>query len=298
MPDRELWLSAFTRRSDLEKYLQNYATTDQAKLVPDIVRHWEHQQDRLRALEVRDGGVATATTIEGIPAKHTPLLDAYAAEEAFKQAFPEQGWAYGLVRLDNLVPLRKHVNLGYVDQLAGSYPASPSLEHLIQICLSPTKHPEPLVHVESSPNVYEFQSPRSNLRFLGSVVRPAKPDDLRVRSTGLPVVAVVAFVGFDTPTVSAMRIGSRLALVNGLHRAYALRSIGLGKIPVLIRGDHGGAGMPSDQFEFSVDDVSAMLRPPLLRDFFDPGLSMTFLIKTQLKAVNVGFEIKQRSILS
>ena len=220
-----------------------------------------------------EAGAPIVSSAEPLPDEYAPLLDAYAAEEAFKQAVPEDEWTFGVVELDGLVPLRKHVNLEYVDQLVSSYGAPPPLDGLIQICLSPTKHPEPLEHARVSPDVYEFRSERPDLRLVGSAVRRVDLADLRAASAGLPVIGVFAFVGFEPLPVSTAPVGGRLALLNGLHRAYALRTL-------------------------SLDELATMQRPPLLRDFFDPALSMTFLVKPQRKALTLRLEVSERSLSS
>jgi hypothetical protein len=292
---RELWISAFAGRTELETYLRAFGAEDQLEVMEETLERWQEQRARLEELVGREPGSAVAP-IEPVPDQYTPLLDAYAAEDAFKRTFPDGEWTYGIVELDGLVPLRKHVNLEYADQLASSYGAPPSLEALIQICLSPTKHPEPLEHARISPEVYEFRSERPDLRLLGSTVRRIDPDDVRAASAGLPVIGVLAFVGFESLVVSTAPVGGRLALLNGLHRAYALRAVGVKKIPVVVREDQNA--LQDDRAEFSREELRIMERPPLLRDFFDPELSTTFRIKPQWKALTLRLEVGERSLSS
>jgi hypothetical protein len=296
---RELWISAFAGRTELESYLRAFGADDRPELIDEALERWDEQRKRLDELVAREAGSPIVLSIEPVPDEYVPLLDAYATEDAFKQAFPDAEWEYGLVELDGLVPLRKHVNLEYADQLVTSYGAPPTLEALIQICLSPTKHPEPLEHALVSPDVYEFRSERPDLRLLGSAVRRIDPSDVRAASAGLPVIGVLAFVGFGPLVVSAAPVGDRLALLDGLHRAYALRAVGVKKIPVVVRRDQAVVNaLQDDRVEFSLDELQTMERPPLLRDFFDPELSMTFRIKPQRKALTLRLEVGERSLSS
>jgi len=62
------------------------------------------------------------------------------------------------------------VNLDYVDRLLGSYPASPTVGDLIDICVSPRRQMDPIQHLEVAPNTHVFSSPNSDIRFLGAFV--------------------------------------------------------------------------------------------------------------------------------
>jgi hypothetical protein len=121
--------------------------------------------------------------------------------------------------------------------------------------------------------------------------------DLRALSTGWPAIAVVALIGFDPLPISLTRVGPRLALINGLHRAYALRSIGIQKVPAVIRGNKGiESAKGSNPPEFSIPHLATLLRPPLLRDFFDSSLSMTFVVEKQVNALTLTIEGTEQAI--
>src|SRR2546422_1783424 len=89
------------------------------------------------------------------------------------------------------------------DRLLERYPKQPSMDDLIQICLSPKRAMDPIQHLEVAPNTHVFSSPNSDIRFLGAFVKDLTPDDLEwAVAGGLPAAAIIAFVGYGGAPVN------------------------------------------------------------------------------------------------
>jgi hypothetical protein len=113
-----------------------------------------------------------------------------------------------------------------------------------------------------------------DLRFLD--VKLLKPSQISgYVAPGNPIAMVAVTVGYGPNFITALQIGSRLVLHNGSHRAYALRDLGVTHVPCLVQDvsredELELAGVPD--LKTFADRYLKSLRPPLLKDYFDPQL--------------------------
>jgi hypothetical protein len=102
-------------------------------------------------------------------------------------------------------------------------------------------------------------------------------------------------VGFGPNFLSAARVGKRVLLNNGYHRAVALRAAGITHAPCIVetatRVDELALTVKSrvaDDPEFYFESA----RPPLIRDFFNARIRKLLPIRKTVRQVEVSFEIK------
>jgi hypothetical protein len=116
------------------------------------------------------------------------------------------------------------------------------------------------------------------------------------RPTG-PVAGVVGLVvGFGSGYLNVIACEGRLVLNNGYHRAYALRELGVSHVPAVVqqvrRADEVGAAGGTD-FRRNPDYYLSSLRPPVLKDYFDPELRKVVRLVPTTRHVRVRFTIEE-----
>jgi hypothetical protein len=86
-------------------------------------------------------------------------------------------------------------------------------------------------------------------------------------------------------------------LNNGFHRVYALRSIGVTEIPVVIQR----VGNPQLEFPPQVaglpkEYLLGAPRPVVMKDFFGDGFAITLKVRDRLKMVTLGIALNQYDV--
>jgi hypothetical protein len=113
---------------------------------------------------------------------------------------------------------------------------------------------------------------------------------------GAAAAVIGVVVGYGANYLSAVSIEDRLVLVNGSHRAYALRSAGVTHAPCLIqtltrRDELDVVGV--QELNEKPDAFLADPRPPLLKDYFDPQLRMIVHVPSKNRQVRVVLQSEQ-----
>jgi hypothetical protein len=180
-----------------------------------------------------------------------------------------------MIDLDRLILWQRFVDLTFVDRLLHRLPPQPTDRELLDFCAIGGTEPPIAVSGTSGGNHFAFCSATNDFRVLDTfAIDPALVDPDRRRGRGVSAIAIL--VGYSPNAMWAVRISDRLVLINGTHRAYALRSRGVTQVPCLVstvesRNDleilePPPSGTPSLEWHFNCP------RPPLLRDFLDEEL--------------------------
>src|SRR5207245_3316148 len=152
--------------------------------------------------------------------------------ETFRQLPTE----FGMVEIDKLVAVQTNVVLGYVEKLIKEYPRQPTLEDLIEICLSLDKTVPEVAEMRLAENAVIYSSENTDLRFLGAIRKPLDQVDMQASSTGgIPTKRLLLLFGYGGSPVNVLEIGKRVFLNNGFHRVFALRRLGVTHIPVVVQ---------------------------------------------------------------
>lgn len=295
---RQQYLFAFATQAEVLQHVRTQTLSEESERLPEILGSWQSIQPRVAELLRREAGFADGIRLAEIPAEHTRKLDAFASDDLFRKTFSFLPVSFGLVEIDRLIAPQRAVNLDYVDKLAARYPKNPSLDQLLDICISPAREMEPIQHLEIGPNTHVFSSPNSDIRFLGAFVKELTPEDLNHAVTGgLPAAAVISFIGYGGAPVNVLQWGGRVVLNNGFHRVYALRSIGVTEVPVVMQHVSNPqlefpphvAGLPKEY-------LLGVPRPVVMKDFFEDGFAITLRVRDRLKMVTVGIALNQHDV--
>ncbi len=107
--------------------------------------------------------------------------------------------------------------------------------------------------------------------------------------------AVAITVGFGARHLNAVRLGKRMVLNNGYHRAFALRSAGFTHVPCVVQSiahpeelAFAGGSSLIDNF----DDIFKSARPPLFKDFFDPELTTRIRMPRTRKQIQITVSVE------
>jgi hypothetical protein len=106
-------------------------------------------------------------------------------------------------------------------------------------------------------------------------------------------------VGFGSNFLNVIRVGKRLVLHNGYHRACALHALGITHAPCIIQ-----TVTRSDELELAAKATVAedpefyfhTARPPLLKDFFDPKIGKVFRTHKQVRMIEVNYEVRDFTV--
>jgi hypothetical protein len=261
-----------------------------------LIDQWRRAWRRLQSLEDEEAGYADSVAITELPAAMAVLLDKVLAERHFRQAFASLPISFGMVELDRLAVFQSAITLEHSRLLANQLDGQPDEAGVFRFCL-PFDQPAPLVKmVRNGRNRFVFQSPDMNLRFLG-----AESLD-REMCAGLaaegPLAAGLGVkVGFGSSYLNVVRMGPRMVLNNGYHRAYALRSLGITHAPCVIQVISHADELAYAGGSELIDQHAALFasrRPPVFKDFFDDHL--TTILKVQRTRTQLQINIDVQTI--
>jgi hypothetical protein len=103
-------------------------------------------------------------------------------------------------------------------------------------------------------------------------------------------------VGFGSNFLSAIHVENRLLLHNGSHRAYALRKIGLKRVPCIVQHVSSRDELElvaSSEVRRHPDRYLKDPRPSMLADYFNPGLHTVMQVRSRLRQITVRVEVDE-----
>ena len=223
----------------------------------ELMNKREHAQSRIQQLPALDDEKPAAmplTDKDGFPhVKRT--LD----QPECKAAFPEDTWSPLLVEIARIVPLQPNLDVEYAESFSDAAldPASPG--SAVKLCFAPQTVTSLTVRAEESQKALTVTAINPSVEVVG----------LRYSQQGENGMVLVSFMISPPPNIVAVtHDAGRYFLLNGYHRVYRLFKAGFTHVPCMVRdGAPYGRG-------FFPEEVLRAPRPPLLRDFADPGLGI------------------------
>ena len=256
---------------------------------------WRAANAHLRRLEKAEEGMADDPPVADLPEALKPLEMKVLDDPVFRSAYFMVPSRIAMVELDRLVVFQKHINLDFVRMVKEALGPHPSEEEVFRACL-PYDHPMPQFSSgRISQNGFTFISPSTDLRFLDATI--LAPEQVSGLSPPGPVAAVIGLVvGFGSNFLNAVHVERRMVLNNGSHRAYALREMGIRKVPCIVQEASDReelASLVAPEVFSQADRLLAAPRPPLLKDYFDPALRKLFKGKRKARQVRLSFDVEQ-----
>lgn len=292
----QLYLYAFATQPEVIVHLRTQAVADELKRAPDILREWAALQPKIISLINAEGGLPDGISVQSLPASHANKAAEILSNDLTQKTF-HLPTTIGLVEIDKLVAAQRTVHLGVVEQVQKEFPANPTMDDLIKICLLPRKKP-PVQHLEIAPNVHSFSSESGDLRFLGGFLKELNSDDLRyLHGGGVPAAAIISFVGYGADPVNVFASGNRAVLNNGFHRVFALRRAGVTHVPVIIqRTNNPQLEFPPAVAGIGRDYLLTHPRPVLMKDFFADGFTVILKVRNRMRVVTAQVQASQHDV--
>lgn len=297
-PLEEIWIFGQPPLGRLLEFVDD-TVLDAARLDrAALVEQWRAANDYYQQLERTEAGLVNRASHRALDAPLRPLAEQAAADPRFRLTFDALPTSFGMVELDRLIVSQLHVTRNWVEAIQARIGPAPDETSLFAACLPPAESDTPVQIQKVGSRRYVFRSRSTDLRFLEpALLRAAELGGLASSGTVAGMVGLP--VGFSFNALNAVRVGKRLLLNNGYHRAVALRALGVTHAPCVIqtasRADElqlCARSRVADDPEFYFESA----RPPLLKDFFDPRLRRLLPIRERIRQIEVSFEIRDHLI--
>lgn len=291
---QELWLLGqppLWRYIEFVEHASDGPRADRAALTEE----WRAANEYYQELERSEAGIANSGSHRELDASFASMVAEMKAHPHYRRTFDTLPTTFMLVELDKLIVFQRHVRRTFVDRLMRRIGPAPTPEALFRFCMPLEASAPPSVQIcDLGAHRYVFRCESVDLRYHETaVLRPEQVRDYHSFGAIAGIVGVV--VGFGCDFLNGIRVGNRVLLHNGYHRACALRSLGITHAPCIIQtatcSDEIQAvvkGRVAEQPEFYFESA----RPPLLKDFFDPRLRKLLPLRRQMHLVEVTLEIR------
>jgi len=206
-----------------------------------------------------------------------------------------------MIKIDELIVLQNSVNLERVKNLSEHIYKNTSVEKLFDYSFDFNRKSAHINHHLISNNAMLFSTDDDDVRPGKIEVRTLPKYDGTECAEGdvptlvFPIVQGEPFVQcVRTFTTVVNRLGVQqrvyfLTLQNGIHRAYALRSIGIEYMPCLVVDPE-----TSGETDFLLGNWTPQRRQQgiLMKDFFNPELVGEFAVRKRLRCVKIEWKIE------
>jgi hypothetical protein len=290
----ELWLLGQPPLSRLLDFVESTAIDPDAIDRAALADEWRVANDYYLELEKTEAGLANQGTHRELDPGLAALADEVAAHPRFRLSFKTLPTTFGMVELDSLILYQRHVTRNFVEARMAAIAAATDPQALFRICM-PLGEPEAPVQIQKvGSHRYVFRCRSTDFRFHEpTVLRPEQANGYESIGAIAGIVGLV--VGFGSNFLNVVRVGKRVLLNNGYHRAVALRAAGVTHAPCIIQ-----TATRVDELQVSVKSRVAedpefyfeSARPPLLRDFFNPRIRKLLPVRARTRQIEVNFEVK------
>jgi hypothetical protein len=261
-----------------------------------LAEEWRRANDHVRTLEASEAGWADAPRTDPVPLEVRSYADQLEADPAFRQTHGTVPTEIRMVELDRLVVSQKQINLTQVAIVREELGPNPTPEVIARIALGRSRFLPP-VRLIHSHDVFTFTCDSRDFRFLEPIL--LQPEQLAGSFRGVPARCVGLAVGFSPNCLGALQAERRLILINGSHRAYALREIGVTHVPCVIQK----TSRPEELELIGHKEISQRSelylrnpRPPLLKDYFDPRLCRVVPVAASRRLIRIQLRIEQSDV--
>jgi hypothetical protein len=261
-----------------------------------LIDLWRTAAQHYRRLQELEAGLADLAGLEQVPAGKAAWIELVAGSSDFAEGFGDLPVAFAMVELDRLVVYQQHVSLTHARTFTEMLAAAESPEDAVfAICLPTEARPPRIYSSKSGRGKFVFQSEVSDVRAFSPRLFTQATARSILTSNGQATTGVAIPVGLGARHLNVVRLGKRMVLNNGYHRAYALRAAGITHVPCVIQAiSHpeelafaGGSSL-IDNF----DDLFSSSRPPMFKDFFDPKLTTYLKLPRTRKQVQISISIE------
>ncbi|MGB4116623.1 MAG: hypothetical protein WBK51_08775 [Polaromonas sp.] len=291
-PDQVLCLTGVTRLADFITFVRERTTGGVERELGELAGTWRKAACSFEALQATEAGIADSVKVLPLPRMLRTHVKKLTKLAHFQQTFSSVPVAFGMVELDKLVVYQQHIMSSSVLKMTQTL--TPDMNHtaMADLCLPLTQTDAGFRMVSQDDGRFIFLSDNHDARFQGAQL--VKPSDIKgLKINGYSQAVVALSVGFTTNVLNVVRYGSRMVLNNGYHRAFALRQMGVTHAPCLIQVCAHWEDLSLVGSREMMDNgpvYFSAARPPLLKDFADPGLTLAFPAKALRKEIRIKYD--------
>lgn len=242
-----------------------------------LAQEWRAANAVVRELETSEAGIADNPIQTPLTSEGERFAEAQIQDPGAQRVLCLTPYRWAMVDLDTVVVYQKHINLAFARLIEEALGDGSTEKDLIRVALAEGPH-RPAVQIrQPNDNTYTFSCASGDLRLLSTNALDSQAIDGH-QASGRAMAAVGLYVGFGINPINALHVGNRLVLINGSHRAYALRKRGITQVPCLVQRisqdedlDILGVGDSRQKIERYLK----MKRPPLFKDYFNERLTKT-----------------------
>jgi hypothetical protein len=265
-----------------------------------LADEWHAAHNLVRTLQTEEAGLADSPPLEKVGSEYEPFLIEFLKDPLVRNGFNTVPTEIAFIDLERVAVYQKHIDLTFTRQLEAKLGPSPTEEQIFRVCL-PYDHPQPPVKwSRMRRDRFVFMSPSNDLRFLGSM--PLQPTHITDYPPPGDLVGVIGIaVGFGSNFMNAIYVENRLILNNGSHRAYALRKLGITRVPCIVQHVSSREELDVTAASDVADHPDLYLkhpRPPMLRDYFNPQLHKVMQVHRRLRQITVKFDVDESFVPS
>lgn len=289
-----LYLYGAMAQAQITGVVRGQCIPEESENLDKIIAGWRKAANLFRDIESKEKGIADNNQSIDMDSKYSSKLEQIQNDDLFKNSFSTYPSDFKMVEVDKLIAVQRNIDLSYIDQLTKRIPKNPSMDDLIDFCISPKQSVPAPQSYQLADSVYTFSSPSRDFRFLGGFAKNLSADDLKYAlGGGLPVGALILFFGYGAGSINVLSANNRLILNNGFHRVFALRKQGITRIPVVVQNiGNADLEMPPAILGLSKEYLLKHTRPVLVKDFFTDELTTVLRMKNTVRSVRIqwGFE--------
>ena len=292
---QELWLLGQPTLARLLEFVRDNVPGGEDMDGRALSAEWRAANEYCRELERTQAGIALDGQHRALDPALAGLAAQVQAHPHFRRNFDTLPTEFRMVELDRLIVDQMHVTLNHVRAVAERLGPDPDAQAVFGLCLPLDEPGAPPVHIQQlGEHRWVLRCPSTDLRFHEArLIGPAQLHGYEAFGAVAGVVALVA--GFGCNFLSAVRVGRRHLLVNGYHRAVALRALGLTHAPCIVQTATcvdelalAAKSRVAERAQFYFESA----RPPLLRDFFDPKLRRLLPLRPRTRHIELSFEVR------
>lgn len=262
------------------------------------LERWREAKAVARRLTEEEAGQADDVGVQALPDDLLPLGAAALRQPSMHRITSLVPRAWCMVEVDRMIVFQDSLNLRHLDALRNSFPAAPSAREIMELAASSGSSVQAEVHYSQTDGDYAFASKSNDLRFLDvAVVEPSAI--AHYEPFGAASHAIVIYLGFSDNVISATRVGSRVILTNGSHRAYLLRSLGFRYIPCLVT-DASDSDISDILLPAAVKQDRELYlrsaRPPLFKDYNDARLTQVVPVVRKNYVLRAKLDLKRTTV--
>jgi len=284
-----LYLLGAMSQPSIKTIVRGNCISEELENLDSILNRWKKSADLFRKIESEEQGLADNNIPTAL--ELNSKLKEIQNDPLFKNSFSIYPSDFKEVEVDRLIAPQRRVSLDYIDQLSKRIPKNPTMDELIDFCISPKQDVPIPKDYQLAGNVFSLSSPSVDFRFLGGFHKKSlTEDDLEYcLDGGMPIGAMILFYGYGAGSLNVLKANNRLILNNGFHRVYALKKKGITKIPVVVQN----IGNPDIEMAPTIQNLPKDYllkhprRPVLVKDFFVDELTTVLRLKTTLRTIRL-----------